>query len=98
MCARTLATASRASAETVTLASWRATATTSSGVVPPEPRVTVSGAWVVSVIVTFLLGPREQGSLTELARLGGSWGSWGYGRRALWRLRRRGRSRRRRGV
>src|SRR4051794_40923265 len=50
MWARTLATASRASWLMVTLAPCRATATTSSGVTPLEPSVTVSGSWVVSVI------------------------------------------------
>ena len=60
MWARTLATFSRASGEMVTLALWRATATTSSGVTPLEPRVTVSGSWV--------MGSREQGSLAERAR------------------------------
>ena len=54
MWARTLATASRASWAMVTWASWRATATTSSGVTPLEPRVTVSGAWVVTVIEIYL--------------------------------------------
>src|SRR4029453_10315301 len=53
MWARTLATLSRASWEMVTLASWRATATTSSGVTPLEPRVTVSCSF--EVIVMFLL-------------------------------------------
>ena len=50
MWARTLATVSSASCEMVTLASWRATATTSSGVTPLEPRVTVSGSCVVTVM------------------------------------------------
>src|SRR6478736_6350858 len=54
MWARTLATASRASWAMVTCASRRATATTSSGVTPLEPRVTVSGWCVVRVIATFL--------------------------------------------
>src|SRR5690349_17407971 len=53
MCARTLATLSRASWEMATLASWRATATTSSGVTPEEPSVTVSCS--LEVMVMFLL-------------------------------------------
>ncbi|MDI2022822.1 hypothetical protein PJL18_03365 [Paenarthrobacter nicotinovorans] len=72
MWARTLATLSKASWEMVTLASWRATATTSSGVTPLEPRVTVRGSWVV--IVTFVayfsfMGMRTPRSLaTSMAR------------------------------
>ena len=64
MWARTLATASRASWAMVTLASWRATATTSSGVTPLEPRVTVSGSWVVRVMVSsyFVVTSAESGA------------------------------------
>ena len=62
MWARTLATASRASWAMVTVASWRATATTSSGVTPLEPRVTVSGSWVVRVMVTCSVALVQLGS------------------------------------